>query len=110
MFCKHLTIYQNNDMVYLIELSYGGVIMPVIRKSAELRNNYGQISEFCHNYREPVFITKNGLGDLAIMSMETYDELMSRLELYNAVEIGMKQIENGEIYTEEEMMEKIRNL
>jgi predicted transcriptional regulator len=42
--------------------------------------------------------------------METYDELMSRLELYQAIEIGMKQIENGEIYTEEEMMEKLRNL
>ena len=46
--------------------------MPVIRKSADLRNNYGEISEFCHNYREPVFITKNGQGDLAVMGIETY--------------------------------------
>jgi hypothetical protein len=42
--------------------------------------------------------------------METYDDLMSRLELYQAIEIGMKQIENEEIYTEEEMVQKIRNL
>jgi len=34
--------------------------MPAIRKSADLRNNYGKISDFCHKYREPVFITKTG--------------------------------------------------
>ena len=84
--------------------------MPAIKNTADLLQNYNEISEFCHNYREPVFITKNGQGDLAIMSMETYDEIMSRLELYQAIEIGMNQIENGEIYTEEEMIEKIRNL
>ena len=84
--------------------------MPAIKNSKDLLQNYSEISEFCHNYREPVFITKNGQGDLAIMSMETYDEIMSRLELYQAIEIGMNQIENGEIYTEEEMIEKIRNL
>ena len=42
--------------------------MPVIRKSADLRNKYGEISDFCHNNREPIFITKNGHGDLAVMS------------------------------------------
>ena len=84
--------------------------MPAIRNSVDLLQNYSEISEFCHNYGEPVFITKNGHGDLAIMSMQTYDELMSRFELYQAVEIGMRQIENGEVYTEGEMMEKIKNL
>jgi PHD/YefM family antitoxin component YafN of YafNO toxin-antitoxin module len=84
--------------------------MPVIRKSADLRNNYSEISEFCHNYREPIFITKNGQGDLAVMSIETYEELMGRLELYQAIEVGMNQIENGETINEEEMLEHIRNL
>ena len=84
--------------------------MPAIRKSADLRNNYGKISDFCHKYREPVFITKNGEGDLAVMSIETYEELMGRLELYQAIEVGIKQIENGETITEEEMLEHIRNL
>jgi len=84
--------------------------MPAIRKSADLRNNYGEISEFCHNYREPIFITKNGKGDLAVMSIETYEELMGRLELYQAIEVGLNQIENGETITEEEMLEHIRNL
>ena len=41
--------------------------MPKIRSSADLRNNYNEISTFCHDYAEPVFITKNGKGDLAVM-------------------------------------------
>ena len=45
--------------------------MPNIRSSADLRNNYNDISTYCHSYNEPVFITKNGKGDLAVMSMET---------------------------------------
>ena len=47
--------------------------MPTIKSSADLRNNYNEISTFCHNYPEPVFITKNGKGDLAVMSIEAYE-------------------------------------
>ena len=46
--------------------------MPKIRSSADLRNNYNEISTFCHDYAEPVFITKNGKGDL--------DEFMQELQ------------------------------
>jgi len=84
--------------------------MPVIRKSADLRNNYGEISEFCHNYREPIFITKNGQGDLAVMSIAYYEELLGRLNLYQAIQVGINDIESGEIVTEEEMTEFIKNL
>ena len=84
--------------------------MPAIRNSNELLNNYNEILEFCQNYREPVFITNNGQNNLAIMSMETYDQLIGRIELYQAIEIGLNQIENGEITTEEEMIKKIKNL
>ncbi len=48
--------------------------MPTIKSSADLRNNYNEISTFCHTYPEPVFITKNGKGDLAVMSIEAYEE------------------------------------
>jgi len=84
--------------------------MPAIRKSADLRNNYGEISEFCHSYREPIFITKNGQGDLAVMSIAYYEELMGRLNLYQAIQVGLNDIENGEIVTEEEMTEFINKL
>ena len=49
--------------------------MPTIRPCADLRNSYNEISEFCHEYSEPVFITKNGKGDLAVMSIEVYEQL-----------------------------------
>jgi PHD/YefM family antitoxin component YafN of YafNO toxin-antitoxin module len=83
--------------------------MPAIRKSADLRNNYGEISAFCHEYREPVFITKNGRGDLAVMSIETYENLTGACELYQAIQVGLDQIKNGEIIHEEEMMKNLNN-
>ena len=43
--------------------------MPKIRSSADLRNNYNDISTFCHTYAEPVFITKNGKGSRKVWTM-----------------------------------------
>lgn len=65
------------------------MIMPTIKSSADLRNNYNKISTFCHNYSEPVFITKNGKGDLAVMSIEAYEELTNRFELYGLLKAGI---------------------
>ncbi|MDR0908663.1 MAG: antitoxin PHD [Spirochaetaceae bacterium] len=82
--------------------------MPVIRKSVDLRNHYNEISEFCHKWPEPVFITKNGEGDLAVMSMETYDSSMLRLELYRSIERGLDDIKNGRIVSKEELLANVR--
>jgi len=82
--------------------------MPAIRKSADLRNNYSEISEFCHNYREPIFITKNGQGDLAVMGIESYEEMNGKIELYQKILIGLSQIKNGETIPEEVIMKKIK--
>ena len=49
--------------------------MPQIRPITDLRNTT-EISELCHAKREPVFITKNGYGDLVVMSMETYENML----------------------------------
>lgn len=69
--------------------------MPKITSSADLRNNYNEISNFCHQYKEPVFITKNGKGDLAVMSIEAYEQLTARFELYGALKQGLDDIEAG---------------
>jgi prevent-host-death family protein len=61
----------------------------MIRPSADLRNRYLEISEYCHNNGQPVFITRNGSGDLAVMSIELYEKLTSRQELYAAVDKGL---------------------
>ena len=67
--------------------------MPAIRPSSDLRNGYNEISEFCHKYNEPVYITKNGTGDLAVMSIETYERLVGRFELYSLMEKGINDVE-----------------
>lgn len=58
--------------------------MPQIRPITDLRNT-NEISEICHAKNEPVFITKNGYGDLVIMSVETYESLLEDRELDSAV-------------------------
>ena len=83
--------------------------MPIIKSSADLRNNYNEISTFCHNYTEPVFITKNGKGDLAVMSIEAYEMLTSRFELYEQIKIGLDDIANGNTKPFNEAMDNIRS-
>jgi len=83
--------------------------MPKIRSSADLRNNYNEISTFCHEYSEPVFITKNGKGDLAVMSIEVYEQLVGRFELYGLVHEGMEDIAAGRTRPFSEAIEDIRS-
>ena len=65
-------------------------MMPEIRPSSDLRNKYNEISQFCHKYKEPVYITKNGQGDLAVMSIETYERLVGKYELYKLLDEGIE--------------------
>lgn len=83
--------------------------MPTIKSSAELRNNYNDISNFCHTYSEPVFITKNGKGDLAVMSIETYEALTSRFELYGLIKEGLDDIDEGKTTPFSNAMSDIRS-
>ena len=82
--------------------------MPNIRSSADLRNNYNDISSFCHQYSEPVFITKNGKGDLAVMSIETYEKLVGRFELYGLLQDGLQDVREGKTRPFSEAMADIR--
>ena len=82
--------------------------MPTIRPSADLRNNYNEISELCHEYSEPVFITKNGTEDLAVMSIETYELLAGKLELYNFIEKGLDQVKYGKVKPMKNTIKSIR--
>ena len=82
--------------------------MPAIKSSADLRNGYNEISTFCHTYSEPVFITKNGKGDLAVMSIETYERLVGKFELYGLIVDGLDDIKNGNTRPFSEAMADIR--
>ena len=83
--------------------------MPTIRPSADLRNKYSEISKYCHEYPEPVFITKNGTGDLAVMSIETYELLTGKLELYSLINEGLDQRKQGKVKPMKESMQFIRS-
>lgn len=55
--------------------------MPLIIPIKELKDT-NRISEMCRKAREPIFVTKNGYGDLVIMSMELYEEQARKMDLY----------------------------
>jgi len=69
--------------------------MPKIRPISDLRNNANEISEFCHKEREPVFITKNGVGDMVVMSIEFYERQQALIELYSKLAEAESEIANG---------------
>lgn len=81
--------------------------MPNIRPSSDLRNKYNEISEFCHKYSEPVFITKNGQGDLAVMSIETFERLVGKFELYKLLDEGMEAMKTGRVMPAQDVFQKI---
>ena len=56
--------------------------MPIIRPVSDLRNNFNEISELCHAENEPVFVTRQGKGDMVVMSLAHYEMLTHLFELY----------------------------
>lgn len=68
--------------------------MPQIRPITDLRNT-NEISEICHAKKEPVFITKNGYGDLVVMSIETYEQMIEDMEIDSAIAEAEEELKNG---------------
>lgn len=81
--------------------------MPIIRPSSDLRNNYNEISTICHQTKCPVYITKNGAGDLAVMSIELYELLTDKYMLYKELAKGINSLEKGDKFTEEEVFAEL---
>ncbi len=82
--------------------------MPQIRPITDLRNTT-EISNICHNTKEPVFITKNGYGDLVIMSIETYEKQFAMSELYQKLTLAEKQVaEKLPLLKGEDVFKKLR--
>lgn len=69
--------------------------MAVIRPISDLRNNANEISKICHNERQPIFITKNGVGDMVVMSMEAYEKMEALINLYSKLAEAEAEIANG---------------
>jgi prevent-host-death family protein len=82
--------------------------MPQIRPITDLRNT-NEISEICHKQQEPIFITKNGYGDLVVMSIDTYDRQMALVDVYRKLSEAEAQITSETpLLDGEEVFKKLR--
>ncbi len=70
--------------------------MPIIKPISDLRNKSKQISKFAHESKEPIFITKNGEGDMVVMSMAHYADMQRRAELYRKLAVAQAQKAGGD--------------
>ena len=83
--------------------------MPIIKPISDLRNNFSEISELCHREGQPVFITKNGTGDLVVMSIAKYEQLEAQLDLYQKLGVAQyESISGGKRYSHEDVMISLR--
>ncbi|MFA5806257.1 MAG: type II toxin-antitoxin system prevent-host-death family antitoxin [Melioribacteraceae bacterium] len=84
--------------------------MPIIKPISDLRNKSNEISELAHNSNEPIFITKNGEGDLVVMSMSHYSKLQLKLDLMSKLSIAQNQNADGDRgRTLKQVMTDLRN-
>lgn len=82
--------------------------MPQIRPITDLRNTT-EISELCHAKREPIFITKNGYGDLVVMSIEAYEELVDIAQADAAISEAEKEYaSDGILFDAREAVSSLR--
>lgn len=70
--------------------------MPIIKPISDLRNKSNEISKLVNNSNEPIFITKNGEGNLVVMSMANYSKLQLKLDLLSKLSVAQKQKNNGD--------------
>ncbi|GAB6153605.1 prevent-host-death protein [Desulfosporosinus burensis] len=83
--------------------------MPQIRPITDLRNT-NEISEICHKLDQPIFITKNGYGDLVVMSIETYERQLAIVDVYKKLAEAESQIAQGmPLLDGEEVFKKLRD-
>ena len=67
--------------------------MNMIRPVSELRNNVADISKTVHETTQPVFLTKNGYGDMVVLSMEAFENLQFESEVYFKLQEAEKEAE-----------------
>ena len=81
--------------------------MPEIIPIRDLKNT-NAISQRCHETAEPIFVTKNGYGDMVIMSMEAYEEKMQLLDAYAKLDAAEQQVEAGQTLDARSALQELR--
>ena len=86
-------------------------VIPKIRPISDLRNNFKDISKTVHESKEPVFLTKNGRGDMVVMSLEAYENNLFESEIYLKLkEAEYQAASTKKRYTHEEVMNELKNV
>ena len=81
--------------------------MPRIIPIRDLKNTT-QISQMCKESKEPIFVTKNGYGDMVIMSMEAYEEKMMLLDVEAKLAQSTEEFRVGRVMDARESLQKLR--
>ncbi|OLN32594.1 type II toxin-antitoxin system Phd/YefM family antitoxin [Desulfosporosinus metallidurans] len=83
--------------------------MPLIRPVSDLRNNFADISRVVHETSEPVFLTKNGYGDMVVMSIEAYERKQFESELCFKLKEAELEAKSTDVrYSHEEVFSDLR--
>lgn len=83
----------------------------IIKPSTSLRNDYGTISQLAHREAEPIYITKNGEGDLVVMSIEAFEQREETLRLQARLEAAeAARLSGAPAYTLEESRKRLEEL
>ena len=85
--------------------------MPIIKSISDLRNKSNEISNIANESNEPIFITKNGEGDLVVMSMNYYSRMQLKIDLLSKLSVSQKQKAAGDKGKDiTQVMKKIRTI
>ena len=82
--------------------------MPQIIPIKELKNT-AEISDMCHKTDEPIYITKNGYGDMVIMSMKSSEDIIRKIAIYYDITISEQQIAEGNVKNASTSLRKTRD-
>ena len=84
--------------------------MRMIRPVSDLRNNFAEISKTVHETAEPVFLTKNGFGDMVVLSMEAYENLHFESEIYFKLQEAEREAQTSKKrYSSKDVLQAMRD-
>ena len=81
--------------------------MPQIVPIKDLKDT-STISEMCHKIDEPIFVTKNGYGDMVLMSIELFEAIQKKWNMYSDIDLSEKQIEQGKTKDARKALKSVR--
>jgi PHD/YefM family antitoxin component YafN of YafNO toxin-antitoxin module len=104
-----LTLAKSGTQLWYNKAIEGGLnVMPKIIPIRDLKNT-SKISRMCHESDDPIFVTKNGYGDIVIMSMKVYKEKMFMSDIYHKLNAAEEQLAEGKVLDGDESLKKIRD-